>query len=105
MTARTMHATAGVFVTREHAVTGAIRSLWTALRAMRARASARRRLARSIAHLDDRMLADARLTPQDRGLGDSLIRGFAAVSEIGAERAGNRLCSPHERSDMRGRWM
>lgn len=82
MTARAMHATAGVFAPRDHAVTGAIRPLWIALRKMLARASARRRLARSIAHLDDRMLADAGLTPQDRGLGDSLIRGFAAMSEM-----------------------
>ena len=82
MTARAMHASAGVFAPREHAVTGAIRSLSTALRAMFARASARRRLARSIAHLDDRMLADAGLTPQDRGLGDGLIRGFAAMSQM-----------------------
>lgn len=80
MTARAMYATVGVFVPREHAVTGAIRPLWIALRAMLARASARRRLARSIAHLDDRMLADAGLMPQDRGLGDSVIRGFAAIS-------------------------
>ena len=47
---------------------------------MLARASARRRLARSIAHLDDRMLADAGLAPEHRGLGDGLIRGFAAMS-------------------------
>lgn len=80
MTARAMHATAGVFSPREHAVTGAIRPLWSALRDMLARASARRRLARSIAHLDDRMLADAGLAPEYRGLGDSLIRGFAAMS-------------------------
>jgi len=80
MTTRTMPATGGVFAPREHAVTYAIRPLWTALRAKVARASARYRLVRSIAHLDDRMLADAGLTPQDRGLGDGLIRGFAAIS-------------------------
>ncbi len=82
MTARATHVTAGMFVQREHAVTGAIRSLWTVLCEMVARASARRRIARSIAHLDDRMLADAGLTPKDRGLGDRLIRGFAATSRM-----------------------
>ena len=45
-----------------------------------ARVFARRRLARSIAHLDDRLLADAGLTPQHRGLGDHLLRHFAATS-------------------------
>ena len=53
-----------------------------ALRGMFARISARRRLARSIAHLDDRLLADAGLTPQHRGLGDHLLRHFAAASRV-----------------------
>jgi len=61
---------------------GAIRSNWTALRAAFARAASRRRLARSIAHLDDRLLADAGLAPEQRGLSDHLIRHISAVSEI-----------------------
>ena len=80
MTTRTMPAIGGVFAQREHAIVEAIRLLAAALRDRVARASARRRLARIIAHLDDRMLADAGLTPQDRGLGDGLIRNFAAIS-------------------------
>ena len=44
--------------------------------------AARRRLARSIAHLDDRLLADAGLTGEQRGLGHRLIRHFAAASAI-----------------------
>jgi len=67
---------------REHTVAAAIRSNWATLRSTLARAAARRRLARSIAHLDDRLLADAGLGPQDRGLGDQLIRHFAAASAI-----------------------
>jgi hypothetical protein len=68
--------------TREHPVAAAIRSNWATFRSMLARAAARRRLARSIAHLDDRLLADAGLAAEHRGLGDRLIRHFAAVSEM-----------------------
>jgi hypothetical protein len=82
MTTRTMPATGGVFAPREHAVMEAIRLLRVALPQRLARASARRRLARSIAHLDDRLLADAGLTPQQRGLGDQLLRHFAATSRV-----------------------
>jgi uncharacterized protein YjiS (DUF1127 family) len=35
-----------------------------------------RRLSRSIAHLNNRLLADAGLTPEDLGLGETLIRGI-----------------------------
>ncbi len=83
MTSRTMPAVAlaggGI---REHPLGLAIRSNWAALRSMLARAASRRRLARSIAHLDDRLLADAGLMPEHRGLGDRLIRHFAAASAI-----------------------
>jgi len=49
----------------------------TALRLGVARWAARRRLARSIAHLDDRLLADVGLRPQQRGFSDHLIRRIA----------------------------
>jgi hypothetical protein len=85
MTSRTMPAIAlstGRVRRREHPLAVAIRANRAAIRAMLARAASRRRLARSIAHLDDRMLADAGLTSEHRGLGDRLIRHFAAVSEM-----------------------
>jgi hypothetical protein len=47
---------------------------------MLARAASRRRLARSIAHLDDRLLADVGLAPEHRGLGDRLIRSAWATT-------------------------
>jgi hypothetical protein len=67
---------------REHPLAVAVRASRAAFRSMLARAASRRRLARSIAHLDDRMLADAGLTAEHRGLGDRLIRHFAAASEM-----------------------
>ena len=68
----------------EHAAAKTIRSQWMTLRERLSRLSARRRLARSIAHLDDRLLADAGLAPEHRGLGDHLLRHFAAASQIGS---------------------
>ena len=68
--------------TREHTLAVAVQSTWAAFRATLARGAARRRLARSIVHLDDGLLADAGLTDEQRGLGDRLIRRFAAVSAI-----------------------
>jgi hypothetical protein len=85
MTSRTMPAIAlssGRVRPREHPLAVAIRANRAAFRSMLAPAASRRRLARSIAHLDDRMLADAGLTSEHRGLGDQLIRHFAAVSEM-----------------------
>jgi len=67
---------------REHPLAVAIRANRAAFRSMLARAASRRRLARRIAHLDDRMLADTGLTTEHRGLGDRLIRHFAMVSEM-----------------------
>jgi hypothetical protein len=55
----------------------ALVSGWTALRLSVARLAARRRLARSIAHLDDRLLTDVGLRPQHRGSADRLIRRIA----------------------------
>ena len=85
MTTRTMPAIAfraSGAGTREHTLAVAVQSTWAAFRATLARAAARRRLARSIAHLDDRLLADAGLTGEQRGLGHRLIRHFAAASAI-----------------------
>jgi uncharacterized protein DUF1127 len=85
MTSRTMPAIAlstGRIRPREHPLAVTIRATWAAFRSMLARAASRRRLARSIAHLDDRMLADAGLTTEHRGLGGRLIRHFAMVSEM-----------------------
>ena len=85
MTSRTMPAIAwpaGRVRTRKHPLAALVHASWTALRERLARLSARHRLARSIAHLDDRLLADAGLTPQQRGLGDQLLRHFAATSRV-----------------------
>jgi uncharacterized protein YjiS (DUF1127 family) len=80
MSTRTLPAMAEGFAARlaalEHAAAETIRSQWRALRETHARMLVRRRLARSIAHLDDRLLADAGLTPRHRGLGDHLLRHF-----------------------------
>jgi uncharacterized protein YjiS (DUF1127 family) len=57
---------------------------WTALRSLFMRWSARQRLGRSIAHMNDRVLADAGLTPGDLGLGERLIRGIGAGGTIRA---------------------
>jgi hypothetical protein len=87
MSTRTMPAMADGLATRlaalEHAAAETIRSQWRKLGERLARLAARRRLARSIAHLDDRLLADAGLAPEHRGLGDHLLRHFAAASRIG----------------------
>ena len=92
MTSRTMPAMADGFAARlaalEHAAAEAIRSQGMTLRKGLARLSARRRLARSIAHLDDRLLADAGLAPEHRGVGDHLLRHFAAASQIGSGASG-----------------
>ena len=85
MTSRTMPAIAlpvGGIRSHEPPLPAAIHSNWAAFRATLARGAARRRLARSIVHLDDRLLADAGLTDEQRGLGDRLIRRFAAASAI-----------------------
>jgi uncharacterized protein YjiS (DUF1127 family) len=85
MTTRAMPAIAlpaGRVAAHEHGISAAVHSSWTAFCSMLARAAARRRLARSIAHLDDRLLADAGLTTEHRGLGDRLIRHFAVASEM-----------------------
>lgn len=85
MTTRTMPAIAlstGRVRPREHPLAVAIRANRAAFRSMLARAASRHRLARSIAHLDDRLLADAGLTTEHRGLSDRLIRHFVVASEM-----------------------
>ena len=55
----------------------AIASRWTELRSGWMRWLARRRLEGSIAHLDDRRLADVGLGPQDLGFAERLMRRHA----------------------------
>jgi hypothetical protein len=62
--------------------TSVLRSGWTALRLQVARWLARQRLGRSIAHLDNRLLADAGFNPRDLGLGERLIRRHVAGGDI-----------------------
>jgi hypothetical protein len=68
----------------EGATMPVVRSGWTALRLLAARWSARQRLSGSIAHLDDRLLADAGFTPWHLGVGERLIRRYAAGGGIWA---------------------
>jgi hypothetical protein len=70
---------------------------WSALRLSVARCAARRRLARSITHLDDRLLDDIGLAPQKRGFAERLIRRYAAGGEIW--RAADRQTSRRQNSN------
>jgi uncharacterized protein YjiS (DUF1127 family) len=63
-------------------VVPSVRAGWTALKAVPARWLSRQRLGGNIAHLDDRLLADVGLGPGDLGLGERLIRRFAAGGDI-----------------------
>jgi uncharacterized protein YjiS (DUF1127 family) len=56
----------------------AIASLWTKYRSAWMDRLARRRLQRSIAHLDERLLADIGLDPEDLGIAERLARRRAA---------------------------
>jgi len=56
----------------------AIASRWTELRCAWIRWSARRRLRQSIAHLDERLLADIGLDPEDLGFAERFARRRAA---------------------------
>jgi hypothetical protein len=55
----------------------AIASGWIELRSRWTRCLARRRLQRSIVHLDDRLLADIGLGPQDLGFAERFMRRHA----------------------------
>jgi hypothetical protein len=61
----------------------AIASRWTALQSALHQRRAQWRLRRSIAHLDDRLLADVGLGPQHLGLAERLARrGSGAVGSL-----------------------
>ena len=60
----------------------ALRPGWAALRLLAARWLARQRLSHSIAHLDDRLLADAGFSRRDLALGERLIRRYAAGGDL-----------------------
>jgi hypothetical protein len=63
-------------------VAPSFRAGWAALKSVPARWYSRQRLGASIAHLDDRLLADAGFDPSDLGLGERLIRRFVAGGDI-----------------------
>ena len=69
-------------VEREAAIAPSVRAGWAALKSVPMRWLSRQRLSDSIAHLDDRLLADVGLGPRDLGLGERLIRRFAAGGDI-----------------------
>jgi uncharacterized protein YjiS (DUF1127 family) len=63
-------------------VAPAVRAGWAALKSVPARWFSRQRLGASLAHLDDRLLADVGFDPSHLGLGERLIRRFAAGGDI-----------------------
>ena len=66
-----------------------VRAGWAALKSVPARWFSHQRLGASLAHLDDRLLADIGFDPGHLGLGERLIRRFAAGGDIWPrERAG-----------------
>jgi uncharacterized protein YjiS (DUF1127 family) len=69
-------------VEREATIAPSVRAGWTALKSVPGRWLSRQRLSGSIAHLDDRLLADVGLGPRDLALGERLIRRFAAGGDI-----------------------
>ena len=71
----------GRAIEREAAVPS-VRLGWVALKAVPARWLSHQRLGGSIAHLDDRLLADAGFSRRDLGLGERLIRRFVAGGTI-----------------------
>jgi hypothetical protein len=62
----------------------AVTRRWSALRSLFGCWTARQRLSRSIARLNDRLLADTGLIAGDLGLGESLIRGIGITVGIRA---------------------
>ena len=73
----TMHATVSLHATGLRMMTG-LQSAWM-------RFLARRRLRRSIAHLDDRLLADIGLSAQDLGFAERFARSRVTGSGIPGE--------------------
>jgi uncharacterized protein YjiS (DUF1127 family) len=69
-------------VERHAAMAPLVRLGSAALKAAPVRWLSRQRLSASIAHLDDRLLADVGLGPSDLALGERLIRRFAAGGDI-----------------------
>jgi len=67
-----------------------VRRGWTALKSVPARWLSRQRLGGSIAHLDDRLLADVGLDPSYLGLGERLIRRFVPGGDIWPVDTGGR---------------
>jgi len=59
-----------------------VRAGWTTLKSLPLRWLSRQRLSGSIAHLDDRLLADVGLDPSYLGLGQRLIRRFVPGGDI-----------------------
>jgi uncharacterized protein YjiS (DUF1127 family) len=62
-----------------------IASRWADVRSAWTRSLARHRLQRSIAHLDDRLLADIGLGPQDLGFAERFARRDAIATAFGAK--------------------
>jgi uncharacterized protein YjiS (DUF1127 family) len=59
-----------------------VRLGWASLNSLPVRWRSRQRRSGSIAHLDDRLLADIGLGRSDLGLGERLIRRFVAGGDI-----------------------
>ena len=84
MTTRFAIATRALFVDRQASQNVAVKlpptiaAQWAEARLAWMRWLARHRLGRSIAHLDDRLLADIGLGPHDLAFAERLIRGRAA---------------------------
>jgi uncharacterized protein YjiS (DUF1127 family) len=77
--------------TRERAIgplPAAIASRLVEFRSAWKRQASRRRLARSIAHLDDRLLADIGLSPEDLGFAEHLARRRATGGIWAGSKAG-----------------
>jgi uncharacterized protein YjiS (DUF1127 family) len=66
--------------------TRAAASIWRHIQLTLAHWSARRRFQRSIAHLDDRLLADIGYTADDLGFLEILVRRYVAGGELWAGR-------------------
>jgi uncharacterized protein YjiS (DUF1127 family) len=84
MTTRFAMATREAFVDRQASENVAVKlpptiaAQWAEFRSAWLRWLAHHRFRRSIAHLDDRLLADIGLGPQELGFAERLIRGRAA---------------------------